>query len=163
VSSCGTSSGYPGSSYYPGAYAKSDSIPCSVGSYYDRWSFYASSDDYVSISVDTVSSSTTFDPLIVVTDIATCELLSVGDSFSCSEVPVVGVASCPSARLFATAGEQYFVLVASNGYCAGATGEYELVLDAPFDPSLTLTGDDRPRYVDTHVQIVGTATLPKKP
>jgi hypothetical protein len=36
-------------------------------------------------------------------------------------------------------------------------------LDAPFDPSLTLTDDDRARYRDTHVQIVGTATLPKKP
>jgi hypothetical protein len=36
-------------------------------------------------------------------------------------------------------------------------------LDAPSDPSLTLTDDDRARFVDTHVQIVGTATVPKKP
>jgi hypothetical protein len=78
VSYCGTSAGYAGTSYYPGAYAEGDSIPCSLGDYYDRWSFYASSDDYVSISVDTVSSSTTFDPLIVVTDSATCELAFVG-------------------------------------------------------------------------------------
>src|SRR5678816_4370216 len=119
--------------------------------------------DSISISVDTVSSSTTFDPLITVTDSTTCQLAFVGDSFSCTEPPVSGVASCPSYRLAATKGEQYFVLVASNGYCAGATGEYDLVLDAPSDPSLTLTDDDRARFVDTHVQIVGTATVPKKP
>jgi hypothetical protein len=36
-------------------------------------------------------------------------------------------------------------------------------LDAPFDPALHITEDSRERYTDTHVQIVGTATLPKKP
>ena len=76
---------------------------------------------------------------------------------------MVGFDSCPSYRFLATKGEKYFVIVASNGSCAGATGEYEIVLDAPSDPSLSLTDDDRPRWVDTHVQIVGTATLPKKP
>jgi hypothetical protein len=110
-----------------------------------------------------VPSSETFDPLITVTDAATCELITVDDSFPCSEPPVVGVASCPSARLLATKGEKYIVLVASSGHCAGAGGDYEIVLDAPFDPSLTQTDDDRDRYLDTHVQIEGTATVPKKP
>jgi hypothetical protein len=112
----------------------------------------ALSDDYVTIAIDTVSYATMFDPSVTVTDSATCQLGTVGNSFSCSYVPVSGVASCPSYRLFTTKGEQYDVLVSSNGYCAGATGEYEIVVDAASDPSLTLAADDLPIYVDTRVR-----------
>jgi hypothetical protein len=100
---------------------------------------------------------------MTVTDNTTCQLIFVGDSFDCSEPPVAGVASCPSYRLLATGGENYFVYVGSNGYCAGAAGAYDLVLDAPSDPSLLLLDDDRDLYRDTHVQITGTARLPKTP
>jgi hypothetical protein len=70
----------------------------------------------------------------------------------------------PAYRLPVTKGEQYAVVVTTNGHCAGKTGEYRIVVDTSFDPTLTVDADDQPRSsVYAQATITGEVTLPMKP
>ena len=132
-------------------------MPCSYTPYYDRWSFYAASDGYAYVTVDTVADATKFDPDLVVTDSSSCILGNAYNTFTCSYSPITG--SCASYLLPVSAGETYDAMVLTHAGCASSTGEYQLSIDLPADPSLTLIVDDKEAMEDVHIQITGNATL----
>jgi hypothetical protein len=105
-----------------------------------------------------VSASTTFDPMMILMDDATCYLGDADDSFDCTYPPTNW--QCPAYRLPTEKGATYQVLVRPWGDCSDPVGEYTLSLDTLADPSLTLTSSDMP-YVDGRsVTAIGTATVP---
>ena len=67
--------------------------------------------------------------------------------------------SCASYRFSVTKGESYEVMVLTHAACASSTAEYELSIDLPADPALTLLVDDKLASEDVHIQITGNATL----
>jgi hypothetical protein len=155
---CGTS--YSGKLVYGdhgGPYAMTGTMPCSYYPYYDRWSFYASSDAYAYVTVDTVADTTKFDPDLVVTDSSSCILGNAYNTFTCSYPPASG--SCASYVFPVSKGQSYDVMVLTHAGCASSTGEYELSIDLPSDPGLTLMVDDKQVQEDVHIQISGNATL----
>jgi hypothetical protein len=157
---CSGGVGSAGSAYYAGAYGSKASTSCSYGQYYDRWSFVAPADEYAYISVDTLSDTTTFDPYFYVTDGSMCIVGNAWDSFACTYPPAWG--TCPSYRVYVTAGVEYKLMVLEAGACAGGFGgttEYKVLVDTTGDPKLTLEETYARRYYLSEVQISGTATI----
>ena len=107
---------------------------------YDVWSFTADG-GAVYLSVDTVSSSTAFDPFLIVTDGSTCEWSSGDDEFDCTYPPPSY--SCPSAVLPSTvSGDTFNVIVDSQGSAVSGAGDYALYIDQGSEPSMSLVADD---------------------
>jgi hypothetical protein len=81
------------------------------------------------------------------------------DNLDCTFPPPTGY-QCPSAELELLDGA-YQIVVLAYGSCAGDTAAYQLIVDAPADPQLTLTYDDVDVLVtETYVYAVeGSGTL----
>ena len=128
---------------YGGSYVGTSDVDCN-GEVVDIWSFDgdANASTY-SVSVDTVSDPTAFDPQFIINDSLGCTVMSADDNFTCTYVPQAF--SCPSAEITVTPGTHY-VKVQSLGSCNGLTAEYEILVDAPADPNLTLLQDDLSVY-----------------
>ena len=147
-----------GSSYYGGTYGAKVSTTCGNASYYDRWSFTAPTSEYAYVSVDTLSSKTTFDPYIIVTaGKSSCQVGQVNNSFACTYPSTGG--SCPSIKFFANKGEEYDVIVMDLGSCASTTTEYKILVDTTGDPGLTQDASYAPRYMWADARIDGSATV----
>jgi len=126
-----------------GAYSGTSDSHCGyyAGTYpyeYDVWSVTPSSGQTVTVSVDTVADTTAFSPYMWILDEDECTLGWVSDSFDCSYAPSWG--SCPSMEFVADA-ETYKIIIGSFGSCAGTTADYEILVDADSDPTLTLVAD----------------------
>jgi hypothetical protein len=124
---------------------------------YDRWVFTSAADGYAYVSVDTVDSSSTFGPQIMVLDDASCQLGIATNDFDCTWPS--SKTMCPSYKLPVTKGAAYYVLVQSRGDCAGSGAEYEIRIAAEGDPGLTLDVDDSTIWTDVQVVSIGTATI----
>ena len=145
-----------GSSYY-GAYVAKSSFDC-FGRHYDLWSFYGVENGYAELSVDTLSPSTTFDPMMILMDSSTCYMGEADDSFECTYPP--NNHECPSYRLPTTKGGAYYALVRTRGNCADPVGEYLLSINTVADPSLTLVNADQPYWDGRSITATGMATVP---
>ena len=141
---------------YGGAYSQTSTIDC-YGRHYDLWSFVGVG-DYVNISVDTVSDTTTFNPGFLVLDGSGCEIAHQDDGFDCTYPPTYF--ECPSHRIATEKGADYQILVIAGGPCASSTGEYILYIDSPSDPSLTLMSSDQAYYGGQSITAIGRATIP---
>lgn len=153
---------YAGSTYYgdhPSSYGAEGSMPCALKTSYERWTFTSVADENVYVTVDTLDAGTAFDPAIWLTGDTACALAlaPAHDGLSCAYATS---GDCAAYKFFATKGEQYSVLVYNEGTCAGATADYEILVDSSGDPSLTLEADDATAYIGWHVKITGAATVP---
>jgi len=161
---CGIYDNYEANSHQGGEWTETDDLPCDGSSGYDWyysvdvWSLATVPGETVSVTVDTTSSSTAFDPHMWINDGSSCALAYADDSFDCTYPPPKY--SCPSAS-FTAADVAYEVVVASYGSCAGALGEYSLSIDHARDPRLRLVGDDADRYsaAQYELHVSGDATL----
>ncbi len=106
-----------------GLEAVTGTLPCAANSH-DAWTFEAEAGDIVSISVDTVSAETTFDPMFWVNGPDTCTIAWLDDSYACTFPPPSF--SCPSGKFQATESGTYEVFVATLSACAGETAAYTL-------------------------------------
>ena len=121
------------------------------------------SGDTVSVTLDTVSDASTFDPTMWINDGASCTFLEADDSFDCAFPPPSGY-QCPSGQFTASSDGTYQVVVRSAGDCDGSSGDYALSVDAASDPTLTLVADDIARFGPLayvlDVSLSGTVSAP---
>jgi len=139
-----------GAALTDGATTSAGGLPCGE-EILDVWSLtVAGETETISISVDTVSESTTFDPMMWVNDVdaGECALAQADDSFDCSYPPPRF--SCPSVSFDADS-ERYQIVVVNLGDCAGDVGEYRIVVDGGAGAGLELLANDTVSYtVGTH-------------
>ncbi|MFZ5480253.1 MAG: hypothetical protein ACOZNI_26045 [Myxococcota bacterium] len=93
------------------------------GTVVDTWTFEGVDGGTATITVDTVSADTAFDPVMIVADGDTCYIGYSDDAFDCTYPPPTY--ACPGAELDTEAGT-YTVLVWSFGDCAGESAEYKI-------------------------------------
>ena len=140
-----------------GAYEQTSSLDCYLR-HYDRWSFVGTDAGYANVTVDTVSATTAFDPMLFVVDDKSCYLGSADESFECTFAPTNH--KCSSYQLPTEKGVEYSALVLVRGDCAGPIGEYQISIDASADPSLTLVNANAP-WSDGHSVVAkGSARIP---
>ncbi len=164
--SCGSESVADGGGNLGGDWVGEGNLPGDGTSGYDWyyvvdvWDITTVPGEGVSVTVDTVSDGTAFDPWMWVNDGESCTIGEADDSFDCTFPPPKY--SCPSVS-FTAAGTAYEVVVASYGSCAGALGEYALSIDTSTDPKLTLNGDnvDRKISLPYEVHVSGSAAVGK--
>ena len=106
-------------------------IPCDESGRVDLFELWGvSPSSSVTVTVDTISSTTTFDPVVVILDgpdASTATQLGYGDDeFTCSFPPPTYL--CPEASSVSAGGGSYFVLVGVGAPddCASSIGEYQL-------------------------------------
>jgi hypothetical protein len=131
---------------FGGDLSETSTLNCD-GSVLDLWEVTADSADDLSISVDTVSDSTTFDPWFFVIDPDGCTTYLADDNFECAYPPPEY--SCPSVSLAAEAGTYQIAVLGYADSCAGSTAEYELTVDGADGATLTLIADDADSSVST--------------
>ncbi len=156
---CGGAAYSYGATEYAGAFTGQSELDCS-GYYVDVWEFQGDPFGSVfSVVVDTVAENTAFDPWMWINDPSQCTSDWADDTFDCTFPPPSY--TCPAIDLTVSEGT-YQVVVHSYGSCAGTTGEYELRVDAPADPSLVQVADDVYAYDvtvwDLQVNATGTIT-----
>ncbi len=104
---------------------------------FELWGVSSSSS--ITVTVDTISSATTFDPVVVILDgpdATMANLLGSGDDeFPCSFPPPTYL--CPEANATSAGGGSYFVLVGIGAPddCASSIGEYQLEVLANGSPT----------------------------
>jgi hypothetical protein len=126
---------------------------------YDKWAFVAPSDGFAYLSVDTLSSKTTFDPEVAVFDSKGCWLAwSVDPSFTCTYPPASG--DCASLSLPVTKGEVYYAMVNVDGSCTSSDAEYKLSFDVPADPGAKLVVTDETYWSFERRTAQGTFHIP---
>ena len=158
-----------GSPNFYGNYTAYGSLDCSYNKPYDRWSFYGVDDTYASVSVDTISADSSFDPMFYVTTDDYC-IEALGDeNFDCTYPGTSGFL-CPSVRFPTTKGEHYnlWVLPFRNlgfGDCDNKTADYQLWIDTKGDPSLTKAtgGELFPPGDIVTAEATSTITIKKEP
>ncbi len=144
---------------YGGGFQGSSDLDCE-GEIFDIWSFTTTdSGATLSVTVDTSSDDTAFDPMIWLRGPDDCSLIRADDNYECTYDPVAY--RCPSLQVEESEAGNYQVVVASYGSCAGKTAAYALRVDGPLSGELLLELDDIQRYGETtHVlDIDGSATL----
>ena len=105
-----------------------------------------SEDGVLRISVDTVAADTAFDPWLGVYGANECLFAETDDNFVCTYEPLWGWL-CPSVELYPQDGP-YKIVVGGHGSCVGDAADYQITVDAPSDPNLTLMLDDTNRFED---------------
>ena len=149
---------YPGYEKYAGA-GYTGSWDCVLGSG-DVWTFDTVQGATTTVSVDTVAADSTFDPYIYVIASDTCLVGSADDSFDCAFPPPDGY-SCPSVS-FEGDGGAVTLVVAGTTYpagtdeCAGATGDYELLIDVGADASANAEQVDDNFDLQTETEYINT-------
>ncbi len=124
-------------------------IPCNASAYADIYEIWGvSGSAQLTAIVDTVSSATTFDPVVVIYDgpdpTSAGVLASGDDEFTCTFPPPTY--SCPEATAATSPTGSYYVLVslADPTECASSIGEYELIIEenGSFTNDWSLFADD---------------------
>ncbi|MDP2310724.1 MAG: hypothetical protein Q8P18_32200 [Pseudomonadota bacterium] len=137
-----------------GGESATSSIACDASTT-DIWTFVAGN-GAVSVTVDTVSAETAFDPWMWINGSDECAVLLTDDNFDCTFPPPTYM--CPSAELEdLTAGDTYEIVVASYGDCTAELVEYQLSVAGASDVQLAM--DDVVAGYEYSVEIVGTGTL----
>ena len=115
-------------------------LPCDGSGRVDLFELWGvSPSSSVTVTVDTISSATTFDPFVAILDgpdANTANQLAYGDDdFTCSFPPPTY--QCPEANATSAGGGSYFVFVAvgSPDDCASSIGEYQLEVLANGSPT----------------------------
>jgi hypothetical protein len=159
--SCDYGSFYYGYAHLGGDFSGEGDLPCDSEEYVvDIWSVDANAGDSVSVTIDTVSNATAFDPYVWVNDGASCSVAFADDSFDCTYPPPDYY--CPSLSFDAADSGTYQIVVASYGSCADdSLAQYEVIVDNDSDPNLALWGDNSAQYtsVPYDVSVSGSATL----
>lgn len=106
------------------------------GSTQDVWTFAGDAGVGVVLSVDTVQASTTFAPYLILTGPDGCTVMAAVDNFACTAAP--GPRACPAIQLDLPESGTYELRVGSDGWQAGALGEY----------TLTVSGVEAPTQVE---------------
>jgi hypothetical protein len=130
----------------------SSTLACD-GSTTDVWEF-TSDGSAVSISVDTNSADTAFDPRMWVNGPDSCTTDYADDNFDCTYPPPSYM--CPSIETAGTAGV-YQVVVTSYGSCAGSEAGYTLAVEG--GTNVTLVVDDAVSGYDYTFDVEGSGTL----
>jgi hypothetical protein len=124
-----------------GSYSGTGDLDCTDTGLVDLWEITVAAGDTVSIGIDTVASTTTFDPAMYVIGPDDCEAGTADDSVVCTYPPPSY--SCPSTDLVATDTGTYTIVARLLGNCADAsTGSYSITVDATSDPGLTQSQDN---------------------
>ncbi len=90
----------------------------------DGWTFEVEAGDWVSLSVDTVSAETTFDPFLWVISPDGCTYLKSDESFECSFAP--DAFGCPGLAFLAPQGGTWTAVVGVGSSCEGETAGYRI-------------------------------------
>ena len=126
-----------------------EDLPCDEAQLVDIWTGTVSSNDVVTVRVDTVAASSTFDPRIFILDPAGAVVATADDDFDCEFPPPEY--RCPFLEIPVELPGDYRVVVAqgAGSDCTGSIGEYSLeVLVDGSELSGFLLGDDVPSPVD---------------
>jgi len=121
---------------------------------YDVWTLDTDG-GALSMSVDTVSKDTAFDPFLFLSDGSTCLVSAGDDNFDCTHPPPQY--ACPSAGVESTDGGTWYAVVGSYGSGVSPTGSYSLLVEHDSDPNLTLLKDDARQAVS--ITVSGTAAI----
>ncbi len=119
---CGPYPTGTGAGTHGGASGESDAS-CTAWTTHDVWTFEVTTAGPVTITVDTVSDGTAFDPYMTVNGPDGCTIGSSDDAFTCTFPPPNW--ACPAMDFEAEIGT-YTVDIVSYGDCAGSTAEYAL-------------------------------------
>lgn len=123
----------------------------------DVWTIDLSAGDEVAVTVDTLDDERGFDPGILVTGPDSCPLLGSDDAFICT-AGETGWALCPGVEFMAETDGTYHLIVQAIG--CGETDEvsYQIGVDAPSDPNLSLIDDDVESYETKSIEHMATGT-----
>ena len=136
---CGTVDSSAATTNLGGDWTGTSDLDC-LGEIVDVWSFEGDSiGSTYAVSVDTVSDADAFDPHFYLNDATGCSVMYTDDNFDCTFEPAAYY--CPSGEIVVTEGTHY-VIVMSYGSCNGTDAAYEILVDAPADPTLTLVLDN---------------------
>ena len=125
----------------------------------DVWTVNLEADVSTLITVDTLDAETSFDPWFYISDADECIVAEGYNNFDCTENAVRDDA-CPGVEFIPeTAGLHYILVYADE--CMGDSATYQIGIDGPASPDLTLLGDDVDRYIETEFQhtVTGSATV----
>ena len=111
------------------------------------------------ITIDTLNVDTSFDPWFYITDADECIVEEGFDNFDCTE-NALRENACPGVEFIPESSGTHYILVHS-GECIGDTAAYQIGIDGPAEPALTLLADDTDISVETEYQhtVTGTATV----
>ncbi|MFK7928907.1 MAG: hypothetical protein AB8H79_12015 [Myxococcota bacterium] len=143
-----------------GAYSAREDLDCD-GYIMDVWTFEGRADERIELAMDTVAADTAFDTSLIIEGPDGCLIAEGDDVFECTFAPLDF--SCGGGKFTPTVSGTHKVIALSYGYCTSGDadldgrpdiGEYELSIDAPYDPKLTLEEDDAPRTEELVVTTV---------
>jgi len=144
-----------GSQEPAGNTAAAEDLDC-AGDLADVWEIEVL-DEAFTVSVDTNSAETTFDPGFHLNDAEGCTLAFADDNFECTFPPANH--GCPAVRVEPPAPSTHQVVVKSWGGCAGERAEYTLSVDGG---AASLVEDDVAAWLlvsSQEVEIAGEAEL----
>jgi len=113
-------------------------LTCTAWTLHDVWTFTVETPGPVTVTVDTVSDGSAFDPYMAVVDPSGCTISTSDDAFECTFPPPKW--GCPSISFEATEAGTYAVDVTSYGDCAGTSANYAVYVSG--GTGLVQTVDD---------------------
>lgn len=126
----------------------------------DVWTIDLIAGDEVLVTVDTLDDESGFDPGILVTGPDSCPLMSSDDSFNCTAGETEWEL-CPGVKFMADTDGTYHLIVQTIGCGEADEVTYQIGVDAPSDPNLSLIEDDVGLYEIKSIEhtATGTATI----
>ena len=111
------------------------------------------------ITIDTLHAETSFDPWFYITDADECIVAEGFDNFDCT-ASAVRENACPGVEFIPESTGVHYILAHADE-CTGDTATYQLGIDGPAEPALTLFADETDISMETEFQhtAIGTATV----
>lgn len=122
ANNCGSSDALAGLDLYTDSMV-TGSLDC-LGLLADTWTVEAEAGQELSVSVDTRTVDSAFDPALLVNGPDDCTLIQVDDAFDCSFAPTSG--RCPSAVVPVPVTGAYQIAIWGYGACTGDQADYTL-------------------------------------